>query len=337
LCLQCLLVAAMARAPAIAQNAPSRAAPEPVAPADPADLLFASPTRIDHIGRIVVGVNVNGQGPFRFIVDTGANYSTISPGLATQLKLTPSMADGIIVNGITGTAPEPSVAIARLQAGDLVMEDLRIPVIWASLMSGAQGILGLADLEEDRLFVDFEHDQVKIVRSRHGYLPQDFVRIPATRLSGGLLSVDGRLGGVRVVAIIDTGSSRTIANTALQNALNEHRYRRKADAQIREVYGATADIARGELETAPMIDLGDVRIGSVGLVYGDFHIFDVWGLTQRPAMIIGMDVLGTVRALSIDFHEPAIYVSSKDNLGFSVQDDPSCRLLRDSETARCHR
>src|SRR5438874_8726067 len=54
------------------------------------DLLFASPTRLDHIGRIIAPVMVNGQGPFRFIVDTGASWSTVSPHLAHTLGLTPA-------------------------------------------------------------------------------------------------------------------------------------------------------------------------------------------------------------------------------------------------------
>ena len=45
------------------------------------DALLASPTTRDHIGRVVVPVRINGQGPFRFIVDTGASHSTVSPAL----------------------------------------------------------------------------------------------------------------------------------------------------------------------------------------------------------------------------------------------------------------
>jgi predicted aspartyl protease len=38
--------------------------------------LLALPTTHDHIGRVVVQAMVNGKGPFRFIVDTGATHST---------------------------------------------------------------------------------------------------------------------------------------------------------------------------------------------------------------------------------------------------------------------
>src|SRR5438105_10885337 len=84
-------------------------------------LLFASPTTRDHIGRVVVPVMVNGRGPFRFIVDTGANHSTISPGLARELGLTPSLSSSIVLDGITGTAQVSFVRIERLQAGELTI------------------------------------------------------------------------------------------------------------------------------------------------------------------------------------------------------------------------
>jgi predicted aspartyl protease len=77
----------------------------PYAPAaDEDSTLLAVPTRIDRIGRIVVPVMINGQGPFRFIVDTGASHSTVSPQLAARLGLTPTTEAAIQMNGITGTA-----------------------------------------------------------------------------------------------------------------------------------------------------------------------------------------------------------------------------------------
>jgi hypothetical protein len=47
------------------------------------------------------------------------------------------------------------------------------------------------------------------------------------------------------------------------------------------------------------------------LVYGDFHIFKVWDMQDKPAMIIGMDILGTVDALTIDFQRQEVYFAGK--------------------------
>ena len=294
--------------------------PQPAADATPGstapteDLLFASPTRLDHIGRILAPVMVNGQGPFRFIVDTGASRSTVSPRLAQTLGLTPAAELPLKVNGITGTADVPSVAIHLIQAGDLVIEDTRLPVVWAPLMAGADGILGVAGLKGERIFVDFKHNRVVISRTRNGGTPQGFDRVPARVLPGGLLVVSARVGGVRVDAVIDTGSERTIANNALREALAWRR-RKGEVARVTDVYGATTEVASGQVDRAPTIDFGGVKISNVTVVYGDFHIFRVWGMESRPALIIGMDVLGTVNALAIDFQRSELYIDSVFHMG----------------------
>src|SRR5882762_5004656 len=140
-------------------------------------LLFASPTTRDHIGRVVVPVMVNGQGPFRFIVDTGANHSTISPRLARELGLKPAEEASIILDGITGTAQVSFVTIDRLQAGDLTMGRTDLPVVWAPVMAGADGILGAAGLTEKSLVIDFQRNRVAISRGVKAE-----VRAKATRI-----------------------------------------------------------------------------------------------------------------------------------------------------------
>jgi hypothetical protein len=81
-------------------------------------LLFALPTTRDHIGRVVVAATVNGKGPFRFAVDTGATHSTITPALVHVLGLKPSEAPTVVLNGITGTAQVAAVMLDKLQTGD---------------------------------------------------------------------------------------------------------------------------------------------------------------------------------------------------------------------------
>ncbi|MGC8517733.1 MAG: aspartyl protease family protein [Steroidobacteraceae bacterium] len=272
----------------------------PPLPPSPEDLLFACPTTLDHIGRVVAAVSIDGKGPFRFILDTGANHSTISPRLAATLGLKPSTRQLIDVTGVTGTAEEPSVLITKLQAGELAITNSRFPVIWASVMAGADGILGAAGLRKDRIFVSFQHNQVIITRSRTEALPWGFSRMWATRLHGGLLSVPGRVGGVRVRAIIDTGSQRTLGNLALYRQLFAEE-QGKGKYLNADVYGATRQVGIGKLQIAPSINLGAIKISGVGLVFGDFNIFRAWGLTHRPTIILGMDVLGTVKAFVIDF------------------------------------
>lgn len=286
-------------------------APETGLPSTTPDMLFASPTRLDHVGRIVAPVMIDGKGPFRFIIDTGASSSTISPQLAATLGLTPATQSTMMVNGITGTQEVPSVAIDRLEAGDLVLQETRFPVIWAPLMAGADGILGVAGLRKESVFVDFRRNRVVISRSLRASDRVGFDTVPAKLLGDGLMAVQGRVGGVSVTAIIDTGSERSLGNAALHEAL--YAKHEGSNTTVTDVYGATTDVASGEIRLVPTINLGPVRLSKVTVVFGDFHIFNVWGLVDRPAVIIGMDVLGTANSLGIDYRRSEIYFETVES------------------------
>jgi predicted aspartyl protease len=278
--------------------------PEPTPP----EPLFASPTRPDRIGRIVAPVFINGQGPFRLVVDTGASHTTISPELATTLGLPILPGSTVILNGVTGAEEVPTVTIDRLHAGDLVIENARAPVVTTDIMGGADGILGVAGLKRERITVDFREDRLSIHRSRGKPNVGDMLRIPAVRVDGGLIMVIARVGGVRTRAIIDTGAERSLGNIALRTALQN---RNKLDApRYTSVFGTTATVIQGELRGVPPVVMGAATVSDLDLVFGDFHIFKAWNLDGAPSMLIGMDVLGGVRQLIIDFYRREVYVLS---------------------------
>jgi predicted aspartyl protease len=288
---------------------PEAVDPGSIAPLGSDALLFASPTTRDHIGRVVVPVMINGQGPFRFIVDTGANHSTISPRLVRTLGLKPTEEASIILDGITGTAKVSFVTVDRLQAGDLTVGSTELPVVWAPVMAGADGILGAAGLTEQSLLIDFQRNRVAISRGVEASVRANSTRIHGLHSVPGLITLATRVGGVPVRAVIDTGAERTLGNLALRDALRARRVR-GVMAQMTSVYGATKEVEVGEILIAPTIVIDSLRINDVAIVFGEFHIFNVWGIQDQPAMIIGMDVLGTVASLSIDFKNQDVYVVS---------------------------
>jgi len=284
---------------------------EPAGPSVAHDAsVLALPTTHDHIGRVLVPVTINGQGPFRFVLDTGANHSTISPRLVQTLGLKPDEARSVKLDGITGTALVSFVTVDKLQAGALSLESAMLPVVWAPVMGGADGILGAAGLSEKTLMIDFLRNRVVIAHSVETGMRSDSTRIHAAHVANGLLILDTQVGRVAVRAVIDTGSERTLGNIALRNALKTNRGAGTM-AYVTSVYGATEQVEPGEIQRAPPISLGSLHITDVAIVYGGFHIFEVWGLHDEPAMVIGMDVLGTVAALGIDFKNQDLYVAAR--------------------------
>jgi hypothetical protein len=269
-------------------------------PADP-EPLFAAPTRLDRIGRVMTSVMVNGKGPFRFVIDTGASRSTLAPHLARALDLKVSVGRNVMLNGVTGVAEVPTVAVDSLQIGELRFVNQNLPVIFTSIMGNADGILGVAGFKDERIDVDFKRDRVSVLVSNGRRPHYSMVTARAQRNTNGLMILDIRLGRrVKAKAVIDTGAERTLGNLALQNELNKNR-RHKREVVSAVVHGATADIADGDVQTVNDATVGDMTLSNLEVIFADFHVFKLWGLDQQPAMLIGMDMLGVLDRLVIDY------------------------------------
>jgi predicted aspartyl protease len=298
--------------------AQGQASPQPAAPqagasaeTEPAPE-FATPTKRDRVGRIVTPVKINGRGPFRFVLDTGANRSVISAAAAAKLGLVPHPDAQASVHGITGSAAMPVVEVESLTIGNLKFERQRMPVMSSPVFAGMDGILGIDRLQEARIEVDFDRDRVTIRRSTGRRAPEGYLVVPATLRQGGLLLVDGRVGAVPVKAILDTGAERSIGNEALREALAEHR-RRPPETVTSTVIGATPQVVQGVSFEAPDVEIGGARLMNLVVTFGDLHVFDVWSLHDEPALLIGMDLLGTVSRFVVDYPRREFHVKASSS------------------------
>jgi predicted aspartyl protease len=258
---------------------------------------FAAPTLRDRIGRVWAPVLINGRGPYRLVLDTGATHSAVIPQVATSLGIPAGGYSMIRVTGVTGTAVVPSIAVDRMQMGELFMSPSVLPVI-ADVFGGAQGVLGTEGLSDKRILIDFAHDTVVIRRSRGELDKTGFVTLPLRQLRDHLLALDVMVGNARAKAIVDTGAQVSIGNTALRETLLK---RHAQDMQRAEIEGVTLDVAQGDMMRAPPISVGQLKFNGVNITYGDMYIFERWKLNNQPTLVLGMDVLGTVDELIIDY------------------------------------
>jgi hypothetical protein len=258
---------------------------------------YVSPTRRDQIGRIWAPVMINGRGPFRLVLDTGASHSAITALVALALGIPTDRSPPVILRGVTGFATVPTIRVDTLSVGDVAVDQAILPIV-PDALGGAEGVLGSEGLVGKRIFIDFRHDRINIAYSRNERSGPGFINVPFHSMRGTLVVVDAFVGQVRCKAIIDTGGQVTIANLALKEALSHFgSARSKADSII----GATKDIQKGELMETPAIGLGAITIHDPGVTFGDLYIFKQWRLTNEPAILIGMDTLGLLDTLIIDY------------------------------------
>ena len=267
---------------------------------------YVAPTLRDRIGRIWAPVLINGRGPFRLVLDTGATGIALIPSVIQALGLPFENSMRARLYGVTGTAVVPVVRIDSVEVGDFIAENLKVPIV-ADAFGGADGVLGGKGLRDKRIFVDFRHDSIRIERSRNRFDGVNFVRIPFRLESGHLPMFELRIGSVPTQAILDTGSQISIGNNRLLEALLRLRH----DDQDATVIGVTLDKASVRSVSIPPIILSGLAISHLRITFGDVYIFNQWKLNDQPAMLIGMDVIGVLDQVVIDFKRRELLVRTR--------------------------
>src|SRR5688500_12298016 len=107
------------------------AAPEP---------RYVAPTLHDRIGRVWAPVYINGQGPFRLVLDTGANRSVVISSLASRIGA-PIESNAVRLHGVTGSSMVPAIRVASIEVGDLWLGNRQLAVV-EDVFGGADGVLG---------------------------------------------------------------------------------------------------------------------------------------------------------------------------------------------------
>jgi len=211
------------------------------------------------------------------------------------------------LHGATGTAIVPVIRIGQMEIGDLLMAPVLLPVV-LDVFGGADGVLGNEGLRDKRVVIDFKHDSITIKRSRHERSGSGYITLPITFGRNDLLIVDALVGRVRAKAILDTGAPDSLGNMALLNALKHH----VEDVSDTEIVGVTLDVENGKRMRMPTIYLQSVRIQGAVMSFDDAYIFQHWKMTNEPVIMLGMDVLGVLDQIIIDYraHELQVLTGS---------------------------
>ncbi len=253
-------------------------------------------TAIDVFRRMTAPVFLNEQGPFQFVVDTGANQSVMSQELAARLNLPKGPVQ--LLHSIAGAQMTETAMVDRLRVGDVAQAHAVMSVLPGAALGGS-GLLGVDQLNDQRLTLDFANQRLLFQPSLKAWRdPADTV-LPAHLRAGQLTLVNAEMLGVDVVAFLDTGAQSTIGNTAL-----------KAYAQVRvpqsywtlsPIISVTGETISGERAVLPSFRVGKLRINEMPVVFADLHTFRIWNLIDQPAVLIGIDILSQFQTVALDF------------------------------------
>ncbi|MDH4105777.1 MAG: aspartyl protease family protein [Gammaproteobacteria bacterium] len=287
-----------ADAPAAAIEEVVVSAPEP---------RYVAPTTRDQIGRIWAPVLINGKGPYRLVLDTGASRSAVTQRVVDDAGL-PLRVKPVKLRGVTGAAVVPAVQAASLAFGELLVEDAVMPVV-ADAFGGADGVLGSEGMGDKRIEIQFLRDRIRIARSHKEAAPTGFSVVPFEHSPNLGLRVQVMVGPIRATALIDSGAQVTVGNLALREALARRRNEKGAFDEA--IIGVTEDIQQATRVRIPSIVAGGLMVRNAEIMFSDLHIMDHWQLNSRPALIIGMDVLGSLDTLVIDYRRNELQIKTR--------------------------
>jgi predicted aspartyl protease len=280
---------------------PSANLPTPtIPPATIDDTLEVTGAELDaeqHRSRMFVAVDVNGQGPFRFLVDSGADRSVIGAALAKRLALPPG--DPVNLQGMAGAARVETVVVDNLKLGSNVSAGVHAPALPERFL-GAQGLIGIDALADARLMVDFDAKTVTVAdpRTPEPSLPGEIV-VTARRRHGQLILTQASVAGIRVSAVIDTGAEITTGNSALEARI--FRGRHPPPLQPITLISVTGQSIVASLIVLPELRIGNITLQNVPVAFVDAPPFKLFGLATQPALLLGTDVLQSFRRVSLDF------------------------------------
>ncbi|HEY1927742.1 MAG TPA: aspartyl protease family protein [Caulobacteraceae bacterium] len=263
------------------------------------DDVYEPPTSLalvaDLYARMTAPITIDGKGPFAFVVDTGANQSVISTELAARLHL--PLGQPAALNGVAGVQETPTTT-AALGIGRRARRPTKLFVLPQAAIGG-DGMLGLDGLDRQTLVLDFRRRVLSVEPGGIHSLEPRTVVMRAHRRDGQLTLVDAELSGIGITAFIDSGAQNTIGNRALQRMASLH-YPASvwAEAPIVSVTGQTIE---GDLADLPHLRIGGLKLPHWRVAFSDLHTFQLWGLVDRPAILLGIDVLSRFERVSLDF------------------------------------
>ena len=252
----------------------------------------------DRYERITVPVTIEGHGPYRFMVDTGAQATVVTRALSERVGMA-SLGKATLV--AMGSRREVDlVQLNGLEFAGRLFDNLESPLLEGQHI-GADGILGLDSLQDMRVLIDFKEGRMHVADagSLGGSRGYEIV-VKARRRLGQMIITNARIDGVKTAVIIDTGAQNSVANFALKKRL---RHREGIEVSSTDVNGVKLS---GNLGFARKLQISGLELTNVPITYADSPAFAALGMEQEPTIILGMQNLQNFERIAIDFSSQRI-------------------------------
>jgi predicted aspartyl protease len=309
-------VAALATASPLSAQSNAMPAPATAQSVDKTSQTEDLKVRKDDYDRMTVPVRVSGNGPYRFLVDTGADRTAISRELASHLNL--GSGQQVELHSTTGASEVATASIPEIQLTRKPVKGIEAPLL-DSVNIGADGILGTDSLASQRVEFDFKAGTMAVVPSSS----PDFRAEPGTivvearRRNGRLIVTDATANGRHITVVVDTGSQVTIGNEALRRTLQAKDL--LPETHPVDLVSVTGEHLTGDYMFLKNLEMGGVVLANLAVVFAPAHTFSQLKLDNKPAILLGMNAMRAFKKVSIDFANRRMRVILPETSEIQVQ------------------
>jgi hypothetical protein len=276
-----------------------------VAPSAPASAPAAAAAQEGNLPPdMTVPVMINGQGPFQFAIDSGSTTTLIASELAERLNL-PGKGH-VRAHAMSGIASLRTVGIETLQVGSTTHYDVQVAAVPRDNL-GLDGLLGLNMVKNQRVTLDFVTRSIRIEPSvpptkaeqKEERKEVDEIVVTAKLQHQQLIMTDADADGQKVWVIVDSGSESSVGNMRLMALLTKGVPPGAIKpVSLIDVIGRATDAQYTYVER---LRVGGMSISPIPIAFADAHPFKLFGLLNRPSMLLGMETLQAFNRVDIDF------------------------------------
>ncbi|MEZ5921193.1 MAG: aspartyl protease family protein [Parvularculaceae bacterium] len=289
-----------------------------MAPARATEPLADVPFRVSSDGNILVGVMVNGHGPYEFILDTGSTITLAFQNLSEIEHFEPTGGAPLRILAITGAEFYDAYHMGEISIGEARLPDHTGVLVedWEAPRQTPAGVLGLDFLTKYTLAFDVGANRVKVYergalprRELSGYKKANLVAFHFANAADTLFTLRGSIRKRTVNFLIDIGSGSTMLNYKAASAVFAGTVRRTGaegmttGSRLKDVFDEKQALRTALIET---MRVGPVAFDNAGVWVYDAPIFKELGVNRTSFGLFGADLI-LRQNFVLDFGNEAIY------------------------------
>jgi len=240
-------------------------------------------------GKALVMVNVDNRGRYPFMLDTGSEFTVVLQNLVDQLQLSPAVGKGRTIGTGNGTVRARAYNIGELFIGNMRMPTPNAIALPNRKDQSFKGVLGGPLFKDVSAEFNMDDKKLRIYNRGHAFDESEWQKLKGTKIDKTYFTVTITVEGHEIAAFVDTGAERTFINAEASALLGVNDGSRSTTDV--GVTGGGNKTSTAKVFQVASFTLGDHDLESRKLYSADLPFFKSIKLYDKPAAILGMDVL----------------------------------------------